>query len=307
MAPEAEGQRLDRWLADQLPDHSRSRLGAWIAEGRVRVDGAAVKPSLRLRGGEAVTVEVPPPPEATTAQPVDFTVVYADDDVIVVDKPAGLVVHPGAGNLDQTLVNGLLHRFKTLSPVGAPDRPGIVHRIDAGTSGLLVVARTEVAHHRLAAQLAAHTMARRYHALAWDHGLPDAGRWDSLHARDPRDRRRYTGQAGHGKPATTHFEVLERVGPCAWLALRLETGRTHQIRVHAAEAGAPLVGDPVYGRRRRIEQPPALRQLGFELGLERQALHAATLGFVHPDGRTLFFESPIPPDIQAARDALSPA
>ena len=160
MPPEAEGQRLDRWLAEQLPDHSRSRLSAWIAEGLVRVDAAVVKPGLRLRGGEAVTVEVPPPPASTTPQPIDFTVVYADDALIVVDKPAGLVVHPGAGNLDQTLVNGLLHRFGDLSPVGAPDRPGIVHRIDAGTSGLLVLARTEVAHHRLAAQLSAHTMAR---------------------------------------------------------------------------------------------------------------------------------------------------
>ena len=278
------------------------------------LDGRPAKPSVRLRAGQVVVVDAPePPPPVPEPQPVDFPVVYEDAHLVVVDKPAGLVVHPGAGNEDMTLVNGLLHRYGVLSPVGAPDRPGIVHRIDGGTSGLLVVARTEPAHHCLAAQLAQHSMERTYQALAWDgrtSPLPAAGTWRSLHARDARDRRKYTGFSSpgrpltHGKPAVTHFEVAQRLGPCAWLTLRLETGRTHQIRVHAAEAGHPLVGDPLYGQTRRIDTPPALRQLGFELGLTRQALHAATLGFVHPEGHTLRFESPLPADLVAVRAAL---
>ncbi|MEZ4468432.1 MAG: hypothetical protein R3F43_29345 [bacterium] len=265
----------------------------------MRVDGAAVKPSLPC-AGEAVTVEVPPPPEATTAQPVDFTVVYADDDVIVVDKPAGLVVHPAA--TDQTLVNGLLHRFKTLSP--SARRP---------------------ARHRTAS-----TRAPR--ACWWSRGRrwPTAGGpargapwpaattpWPGITACPTPaagtactpgipGRRRYTGQAGHGKPATTHFEVLERVGPAPGWRCGWRRGAPTRSACTPRRPARPS-WDPVYGRRRRIEQPPALRQLGFELGLERQALHAATLGFVHPDGRTLFFESPIPSDIQAAHDALSQA
>jgi len=306
--PEADGQRLDRFVADALPDTSRSRLAVWITEGRIRLDGAAVRPSTRLRAGQAIEVDAPPPPPTVPEpQPIDFKVVFADQHLIVVDKPAGLVVHPGAGNEDGTLVNGLLHRFGMLSPVGAPDRPGIVHRIDAGTSGLLVVARTERAHHVLAAQLAEHTMARRYEALAWDQRLAAAGTWRSVHGRDPHDRRKYTGRHQQGRPAVTHWQVTERLGPCVWLALTLETGRTHQIRVHAAEAGCPLVGDVMYGRRRRIEQPPSLRQLGFELGLARQALHAAMLGFVHPDGSHLVFESPVPPELAALRATLRAA
>lgn len=305
MPEEAAGQRLDRFLADHHPETSRSRLATWIDEGRILVDGDPAKPSLRLKAGQVVVVDVPPaPPPVPEPQPIDFPVVFEDEHLVVIDKPAGLVVHPGAGNEDHTLVNGLLFRYGTLSPVGAPDRPGIVHRIDGGTSGLLVVARTEPAHHWLAAQLAEHAMERRYEALAWDKRLPEVGTWRTLHARDARDRRKYTGKSTHGKPAVTHWQVVERLGPCAWLHLRLETGRTHQIRVHAAEAGCPLVGDPLYGTRRRIETPPALRQLGFELGLTRQALHAATLGFVHPDGRALRFESPLPADLVAAREAL---
>lgn len=300
-----DGVRADRVLADRFPDESRARVAVWIKDGRVRVEGRPVRSSTTLRLGQTVEVDVPAPPTVELApQPVPLDVVYADDDVVVVDKAAGLIVHPGAGNADGTVLNGLLHRFGALSNVGAPERPGVVHRIDAGTSGLLVFARTDAAHQHLARQFSAHTIDRRYLALAWDHGLADAGTIETTHARDPNDRRRFTGRTGHGKRAVTHWTVLERLPPCVWVEVRLETGRTHQIRVHFAEAGHPLVGDATYGRRRRIERPPAMRHLGFELGLERQALHAARLGFVHPDGRSLRFESPVPADIAAALDAL---
>ncbi len=239
---------------------------------------------------------------------MDLVVVYEDDELVVVDKPAGLVVHPGAGNPDGTLVNGLLERYGALSPIGLPERPGVVHRIDAGTSGLLVVARTERSHGALAEQFSAHTARRRYLALAWDHRLPDEGTCETHYGRHPRDRRRFTGKAGGGRRAVTHWRVLRRLPPCAWVECRLETGRTHQIRVHLAELGSPLVGDPLYGRRRRVERPEALRLLGFELGLERQALHAASLGFEHPvTGEALDFEAPLPEDLRAVLAALGAA
>lgn len=305
---DGQGQRLDRFLADRLDAHSRTRIAGWIREGRIRLDGRSVRPSTSLEVGQTIDVEPPPDPVVRlAAQPIDFAVVHADEQLIVVDKPAHLIVHPGAGNPDQTLLNGLLHRFGSLSPVGAPERPGVVHRIDAGTSGLLVFARTEAAHHHLAAQFADHSAERRYLALVWDHGLADEGTIETLYGRHGGDRRKFTGRVSRGKRAVTHWRVIERLPPCAWVELRLETGRTHQIRVHFAEAGHPLVGDATYGRKRRIDRPQALRRLGFELGLDRQALHAARLGFVHPAREeTLCFDAPIPGDIAAARDALRP-
>lgn len=304
--PEARGQRLDRFLADRLSDHSRTRIAGWIRSGNVRLDGAAARPSVGLEPGQTIVVSPPPDPDVTLEpQPIPFTVVHADEAIVVVDKPAHLVVHPGAGNPDGTLLNGLLHRFGALSPIGAPERPGVVHRIDAGTSGLLVFARTEAAHNHLAAQFADHSAERRYLALCWDHGLADSGTIETLYGRHGGDRRKFTGRVNRGKRAVTHWRVLERLPPCVWVEFRLETGRTHQIRVHFAEAGHPLVGDATYGRKRRIDRPPALRQRGFELGLTRQALHAARLGFVHPTTmETLCFDSPVPADIAAAREAL---
>ncbi len=277
-----------------------------MRDGHVQVNGTPARPSLALSAGDVVDLRLPaPPPSDLVPQPADFTVVYEDAHLAVVEKPAGLVVHPGAGHPDHTLVNGLLHRLGALSPVGLPARPGIVHRIDAGTSGLLVVARTEAAHHGLAAQFAAHSVDRLYHAVVWDRGLPDAGTWRTRYGRHVNDRRRFTGLGVHDKRAVTHWEVLERLPPCAVVAFRLETGRTHQIRVHASEAGFALVGDPVYGERRRIEQPPALRQRGFELGLTRQALHATRLGFEHPiTGAWLAFDAAWPDDLAVAVSAL---
>lgn len=303
---DAAGQRLDSFLSTQITQHSRSRLASWVKSGRATVDGEVVnRPSVRVESGQTVQLE-PAPVPALTLEPqadVPFEVVYEDASLIVVEKPAGLTVHPGAGRPDGTLVNGLLARFGALSPIGLPQRPGIVHRIDAGTTGLLVAARTEAAHMHLAAQFAAHTAHRRYLAIVWDHGLADEGTIETTHGRHPNDRRKFTGEHKNGKRAVSHWKIIERIRPCALVECRLETGRTHQIRVHFTEMGHPLVGDPVYGRRRRIERPTEMRLAGFELGLKRQALHAAELGFEHPEtGDWMNFKSPLP---QELLDALA--
>lgn len=305
--PEAgEGERLDRFLVAHFPEHSRSHLAEWIREGRVAVSGGAVKPGLALRAGWCVFVEPPDPPVADlVAEDLPLAVLSLDDALVVVDKPPGMVVHPGAGHARGTLVNGLIGRIGSLSPLGLPFRPGIVHRLDRDTSGVMVVARTEAAHLHLARQFAEHTVDRRYHALVWDHRLPDAGTISTLYGRHPTDRLRFSGRVRAGKAAVTHFRVLERLPPFALVECRLDTGRTHQIRVHLSEAGCPLVGDETYGGRRRIDRPEALRRLGPELGLLRQFLHALRLGFVHPTtGARLLFESPLPDDLMAVLTLL---
>lgn len=303
---DASGERIDSFLASHLTDYSRSRLATWIREGKITLEGEAVRPRYRVRDGDCIRVEIPAPEgSGLVPQPMDLRIAFADDDLVIVDKPSGVVVHPGAGHPDGTLVNGLLHEFGTLSPIGLPERPGIVHRIDAGTSGLLVCARTERAHHHLARLFSAHDVDRVYRALVWDHGLPDSGTIETMYTRHHKDRRKFTGQTNEGKRAVTHWTVVERIGPCALVEARLETGRTHQIRVHFSECGAPLLGDQTYGRRRRIDHIPELRRLGFDLGLSRQALHAAVLGFEHPvTGERVRFESPLPADIQHAIAAL---
>ncbi len=306
MPPEAAGDRLDRFLVGVYPDRSRTLLADWVRDGLVAVEGARPKPGLRLEAGWVVLVDEPEPPTVDLVpQPMDLPILFADEAVVVLDKPAGLVVHPGAGHPDGTLVNGLLAAFGTLSPVGLPLRPGIVHRLDRFTSGVIVVARTEAAHHHLARQFSAHTADRRYWAIAWDHKLADAGTVDGLYGRHPVDRLKFTGRVNHGKTATTHFRVLERLPPCCWLECKLDTGRTHQIRVHLSELGSPLVGDELYGRRRRADKPEALRRLGPDLGLTRQALHAFRLGFDHPTtGERMQFESPMPDEMTALLETL---
>jgi 23S rRNA pseudouridine1911/1915/1917 synthase len=303
IAAGAHGWRLDRALADAVPTLSRERLKALIAAGQVTRGGAAVRdPAAKASAGEVLAVAVPDPtPAHNEAQDIALTIAHEDDHLLVVDKPAGLVVHPAAGNLDGTLVNALLHHCAgRLSGIGGVARPGIVHRIDKDTSGLMVVAKTDRAHEGLARQFAAHSIDRRYRAIASGRPAPPAGTVDAPLARSPRDRKKIAVVPG-GKRAVTHYRTLAPLHDAALVECRLETGRTHQVRVHLQSIGHPLVGDPVYGRTRS-----AHRTLLETLGFRRQALHAAGLGFTHPvTGEALAFSSPLPDDMQRLFSHLS--
>ena len=311
--PEADGQRLDRMLADQAADLTRSRVQALIAEGRVSRGGTAMTQAAhKVRAGEVYTLCEPAArPIAAPAQDIPLVIVFEDAHLIVIDKPAGLVVHPAPGNPDRTLVNALLHHCGPgLTGIGGAERPGIVHRIDKDTSGLLVAAKTEAAHQGLTKAFAAHDIARRYEAVVW--GAPPAqARIEATIGRDPRERKRMAVVPdGRGKAAVTHMARLRQFGlGAALVACRLETGRTHQIRVHMAHLGHPLIGDVLYGRasKARVE---ALAEPGRAAakGFSRQALHAAELGFRHPvTGADLLFESPLPADLNALIAALQRA
>lgn len=296
--PAADGWRLDRALADAAPTLSRERLKVLINAGQVSRDGLTVRdPAKRTGAGEvfAVTVPLPTLPH-NEAQAIDFGVAFEDDHLIVVDKPAGLVVHPAAGNLDGTLVNALLHHCGgSLSGIGGVARPGIVHRIDKDTSGLMVAAKTDRAHEGLARQFADHSIDRRYLAITRGKPNPAAGKVDAPLARSPADRKKVAIVAG-GKRAVTHYRTLQPLTGGALVECRLETGRTHQVRVHMASLGHPLIGDPVYGGA----HPVATR-----IAFRRQALHAARLGFKHPiTGETQVFTSEMPADMQELFRAL---
>ena len=293
---ESAGWRLDRALAAAIPTLSRERLKALVSAGEVELAGAVHRdPATKVKGGEAVAVNIPAPrPADAEAQDIPLTIVFEDEHLLVVDKPAGLVVHPAAGNLDGTLVNALLHHCAgNLSGIGGVARPGIVHRIDKDTSGLLVVARTDRAHAGLAAQFADHSIQRRYRAVVAGLPAPPAGRIEANLARSDANRQKVAVvHAPKGRHAITHYRVLEPLQKAALVECRLETGRTHQVRVHMAHIGHPLLGDPVYGQGR-------LAEVCRELGFRRQALHAAVLGFRHPVTKEeLSFESPVPEDIQ---------
>ena len=298
------GWRLDRALAAAVPTLSRERLKALIRSGAVETAGHAIRdPATKVRGDENLSVAVPEPTAAHNApQDIPLTVVFEDEHLLVVDKPAGLVVHPAAGNLDGTLVNALLHHCAgQLSGIGGVARPGIVHRIDKDTSGLLVIAKTDVAHEGLAKQFAAHSIDRRYLAIL--SGVPKAshGIVDAPLARSATNRKKIAIVEGkRGKRAVTHWKRLEVLRDAALVECRLETGRTHQVRVHMASLGHPLVGDPVYGRGKSVH-----RDLLNQLDFKRQALHAAHLGFIHPvtKGR-LSFDSALPSDMQELFTAL---
>jgi 23S rRNA pseudouridine1911/1915/1917 synthase len=298
------GWRLDRALAAAVPTLSRERLKGLIRAGAVETAGRAVRdPAAKVRGGENLSVAVPEPKAAHNApQDIPLTIVHEDDHLLVVDKPTGLVVHPAAGNLDGTLVNALLHHCAgRLSGIGGVARPGIVHRIDKDTSGLLVVAKTDVAHEGLAKQFAAHSVDRRYLAIV--SGVPKVshGTVDAPLARSATNRKTIAVVEGkRGKRAVTHWKRLNVLTEAALVECRLETGRTHQVRVHMSSIGHPLIGDPVYGRSRKTHA-----KLLKELGFQRQALHATELGFTHPvTGVRLSFSSPMPPDMQELFNAL---
>ena len=304
LAPAHAGWRLDRALADAVPTLSRERLKSLIRSGAVESNGKALRdPAVKVRGEEALRLAVPEPgPAQNEAQDIPLTIVFEDEHLLVVDKPAGLVVHPAAGNLDGTLVNALLHHCgRTLSGIGGVARPGIVHRIDKDTSGLLVVAKTDVAHEGLARQFAAHSIDRRYLAIV--NGVPKAshGIIDAPLARSATNRKKIAIVEGkRGKRAVTHWRRLALLDDAALVECRLETGRTHQVRVHMASIGHALVGDPVYGRSGNTHG-----KLLKELQFHRQALHAAELGFTHPITKhRLSFSSPMPPDMQELFNAL---
>ncbi|MFL6731677.1 MAG: RluA family pseudouridine synthase [Sphingomicrobium sp.] len=304
LEPAHAGWRLDRALADAVPTLSRERLKALIRSGAVETGGKAIRdPALKVRGEEALRVAVPEPePAHNEPQDIPLNVVFEDEHLLVVDKPAGLVVHPAAGNFDGTLVNALLHHCGgSLSGIGGVARPGIVHRIDKDTSGLLVVAKTDVAHEGLARQFAAHSIDRRYLAIV--SGVPKVpgGTIDAPLARSATNRKKIAIVEGsRGKRAVTHWKRLNVLRDAALVECRLETGRTHQVRVHLAASGHPLVGDPVYGRSGKTHG-----KLLKELQFHRQALHAAELGFTHPVSKNrLSFSSPMPPDMQELFNAL---
>jgi 23S rRNA pseudouridine1911/1915/1917 synthase len=300
--PEARGKRVDRFLADAIGTMSRSRVKSLIEAGQARRDGTVLGEAAEpVRAGAVYTLEVPAPVAARpVAQAIPFTILYEDSDLIVLDKPAGLVVHPAPGNEDGTLVNALLaHCGASLPGIGGERRPGIVHRLDKDTSGVMVVAKTQAALAALTAMFGARDLDRAYLALVWGVPVPAAGEIEGAIGRDPRERKRMAVRVHGGKAALTRYATM-RVwhGGVALLECRLATGRTHQIRVHLSASGHPVVGDPVYLRRvpataRLVSEPARSRLLDFP----RQALHAARLGFRHPrTGEALSFETPVPAD-----------
>jgi 23S rRNA pseudouridine1911/1915/1917 synthase len=288
VAPGDAGLRLDKWLSglDFIP--SRSRAAELIERGLVRLNDRPLKASFKVTAGARIQIDLPPP-ETTDLMPLDrpLDILYEDDDLVVVNKPSGLVVHPAAGHAQDTLVNILLHHVGRLSMGFSEHRPGIVHRLDRDTSGILVAAKNDLAHHGLAAQFRAKTAHRIYWAIVHGAPSPASGTYKTYLARHPRDRKRFASAAA-GKLAVTHYKVLQIAPPqqrLSWIQCRLETGRTHQIRVHLSEAGHPIFGDPIYGRRKE-----ALRL----------ALHACELGFTHPRrGDNLFFKVGWPEELAA--------
>lgn len=296
IAQGADGWRLDRALADAVPTLSRERLKVLIASGQVAQGETLWRDSAKkAAAGQVFAVTVPDPtPAHNEAQAIPLVIAYEDEHLIVVDKQAGLVVHPAAGNLDGTLVNALLHHCGgSLSGIGGVARPGIVHRIDKDTSGLMVAAKTDRAHEGLARQFHDHSIDRRYRAIVGGVPRPASGRVDAPLARSPNNRKKVAIVQG-GKRAVTHFTTMQVLNDAALVECRLETGRTHQVRVHMASIGHALLGDPVYGRTKQVHKP-VLETLGFR----RQALHAAHLGFIHPINSTaLSFESAMPADMQ---------
>lgn len=309
----ASGTRLDKWLSEHDDELSRSRIQRLIQDGMIQVDGRLRPSSHRLHGGELIEWEIPPP-EETTIEPdatVPFDIVYEDEDLAVILKPAGIVVHPGPGHRQGTLVNGLLARLNTLSSVGGRARPGLVHRLDRETSGLLLVAKNDAAHVALSDQLRDRSLGRVYRALCWGCPALQAGTIEAALDRHPTDRKRRAVRPD-GRPARTDYRLLTRLTGAASLELRLHTGRTHQIRVHLAHLGHPVLGDELYGGgasrlrgaapEHRLAITRALKCLGARL-----ALHAEELHLLHPRSREeLTFRAPPPPAMDQAAAALAP-
>lgn len=284
MEEQQQGERIDKAISGVQTEWSRTQIGNWITEGIVKVNGESVKSKYKVKAGDVVEITVPEAePLDVIAENLNLDIVYEDADVLVVNKPKGMVVHPAPGHMTGTLVNGLMYHCKDLSGINGILRPGIVHRIDKDTSGLLMVAKNDVAHVSLVDQLVKKTVTRKYTALVHGHIAHDKGTIDAPIGRDQKDRQRQA-VVDNGKHAVTHFQVIERFGEFTLVECRLETGRTHQIRVHMKYIGFPLVGDPKYGPKKTIE-------------FGGQVLHAGVLGFDHPvSGEYLEFEAPLPVD-----------
>ncbi len=304
LVEEETGDRLDAWLAGRL-DVSRSRAAALIEEGNVLLNGAPPKKRDRPRAGDRVEVRLPPPePSSAAPEAIPLEIVYQDADLVVLDKPAGLVVHPAPGNPAGTLVNALLHAVRDLSGIGGELRPGIVHRLDKDTSGLMIVAKNDEAHRRLSDDLKARRIRRAYLAAAWGHLPSDSLTVDAPIARHPTERKRMAVVPG-GRHAVTHFRRLERWRAADLVRAELETGRTHQIRVHLLHVGHPVVGDQTYavGRERGVSGADRAWAAALAKRVPRQFLHAAELRFRHPrTGAEMHFEAPLPPDLAAAAE-----
>ena len=296
VAKEEEGQRLDKYLSEQKNhDFSRSYLRKCIQEGCVSVNGEKGKASLKVKAGDRIDFDIPEqkgPEVLPEAIPLD--IVYEDDDLLVVNKERGMVVHPAAGHYSGTLVNAVLaHAGSSLSSINGVNRPGIVHRIDKDTTGLLLICKNDLSHQSLAKQLEEHSITRRYHALVFGKIKEEDGIISAPIGRDEKDRKKQAISYKHGKEALTHYKVLERFSDSTLVECRLETGRTHQIRVHMKSIGHPLLGDPVYGLKNRKD------------GISGQALHAMILGFQHPrTGEYMEFSAPYPADFQALLEKL---
>jgi 23S rRNA pseudouridine1911/1915/1917 synthase len=294
--PQDAGLRLDHYLVRCLPEQSRSSLDRHIRSGSVLVNGGAVKPGSKLRAGDSVAVTLSAVPAAEgriEPQPVDFQIIHEDEHLAVISKPPGLVVHPAAGHADGTLVNGLLHRYGELELLDG-ERPGLVHRLDKDTSGIMLAARTEAMHRLLSAAFKERHIRKTYHALLLRSPAADAGRIDAPIGRHPVNRQKMAVRQRDGRHAVTHWRILERFrNGCCFAEIAIETGRTHQIRVHLSSIGAPVLGDTLYGGKSQTVQA------------ERQLLHASELAFVHPaEGHACRFTAPLWPDMQAVLDLL---
>jgi 23S rRNA pseudouridine1911/1915/1917 synthase len=285
---EVSGIRLDAWLAEELPEHSRARWQSLIKERCVTVNGEAVKPNHKLHTGDRVEWTVPEAaPAETLAEEIPLSILYEDRDIIVINKPAGLVVHPAAGNESGTLVNALLHHCRDLAGIGGERRPGIIHRLDKDTSGVMVIAKNETAMNELARQFKERETDKEYLAVVRGVPFPPHGTVETTIGRHPIHRKKMAADVRNGKRAVSHYETVEAFAEAALLRVKIETGRTHQIRVHMAHIKHPIIGDAVYGRTFRITAP-------------RQMLHAAKLSLNHPDGgRRMTFDAPLPDDMDA--------
>jgi 23S rRNA pseudouridine1911/1915/1917 synthase len=301
--PSEVHQRLDAFLAGRLPELSRSRLAALVSEGAVTVNGKAVKPSYKVQPGDDIAVTLPDiRPTQTVAQAIPLDVLFEDSELLVVNKPKGMATHPAPGSPDRTLVNALLAHCSDLSGIGGEERPGIVHRLDKDTTGLLVVAKTDFSHVALQKQIQSREAKRRYLALVWGRPTFEEAVIDAPIGRHPTDRVRMAAVRTGGRDAVTEVFVKERLGPCTLLECRLQTGRTHQIRVHCQLSGHPVVGDPTYGGLRKSGDRTLDERV---VALHGQALHAYFLSFSHPrTGEALTLQAPLPAELTELLDFL---